>query len=392
MCTDDGSYGRARLRHRRAARRARRRRRGRRVRGGPGAHDAGGVRSSRTATACRRSCRSTRSWSTAPGMCGGCRVTVGGETHYACVDGPEFDAHQVDFATAGGPPDDLPRRSSRSAGSNGRAALQASPGWPSTSAQGAVPMTERPQPQPPRADGHRPPRDARAGRRTSARRTFSEVNLGFTELLAAAEAERCLQCKNPQCIDGCPVRVNIPHFIDLVAEGDLRGRRGVLLDDNALPCVTGRVCPQESQCEGMCLRGKKGAARGHRYLERFVADWAMAHRDELPHTVHPPTGKRVAVVGSGPAGLTAAGELVQPGPRRDDLRGVPRRRAACSSTASPSSACPRTSSRRRSTACKDDGRGDRGQRDRRQDLDAARAADRCTTPSSSPTAPACRCS
>jgi glutamate synthase (NADPH/NADH) small chain len=143
--------------------------------------------------------------------------------------------------------------------------------------------------------------------------TFSEVNLGFSHLLAAAEAERCLQCKKPACIDGCPVRVNIPRFIDLVAEGDLRGAAESLLDDNALPCVTGRVCPQESQCEGRCLRGKKGQPVAIGALERFVADWAMQHREDLPHTVHPPSGKRVAIVGSGPAGLTAAGELVKTG-------------------------------------------------------------------------------
>lgn len=142
---------------------------------------------------------------------------------------------------------------------------------------------------------------------------FAEVNLGFTEVLAAAEAERCLQCRNPTCIDGCPVRVNIPRFVDLVAEGNLKGAAESLLDDNALPCVTGRVCPQESQCEGRCIRGKKGEPVAIGALERFVADWAMAHSAELDHTVHPPSGKRVAIVGSGPAGLTAAGQLVKSG-------------------------------------------------------------------------------
>jgi glutamate synthase (NADPH/NADH) small chain len=144
-------------------------------------------------------------------------------------------------------------------------------------------------------------------------RDFTEVNLGYSGLLAAAEAERCLQCKNPKCIEGCPVRVNIPRFIDLVAQGDLRGAAESLLDDNALPCVTGRVCPQEVQCEGFCLRGKKGAPVAIGALERFVADWATAHRDDLPLTLHPRTGRRVAIVGSGPAGLTAAGELAKSG-------------------------------------------------------------------------------
>jgi len=144
-------------------------------------------------------------------------------------------------------------------------------------------------------------------------RDFGEVNLGFTHLLAAAEAERCLQCRNPLCIEGCPVRVNIPRFIDLVAEGDMAGAAESLLDDNALPCVTGRVCPQESQCEGRCLRGRKGKPVAIGSLERFVADWAMRNPDQLQHTVHPPSGKRVAIVGSGPSGLTAAGELVRSG-------------------------------------------------------------------------------
>ena len=145
-------------------------------------------------------------------------------------------------------------------------------------------------------------------------RDFQEVNLGFTQVLAAAEAERCLQCRNPTCIEGCPVRVNIPRFIELVAEGDLHGAAESLLDDNALPCVTGRVCPQETQCERLCLRGKKGEPVAIGALERFVADWAAGARRRAVRTPgHPASGHRVAIVGSGPAGLTAAGELVKSG-------------------------------------------------------------------------------
>ena len=128
------------------------------------------------------------------------------------------------------------------------------------------------------------------------------------------EAERCLQCKNPKCIDGCPVRVNIPRFIDHLRRGDMAAAAGSLLDDNALPCVTGRVCPQETQCEGLCLRGKKGAPVAIGSLERYVADWAGTHPDALAHTsAGPPVDKTVAIVGSGPAGLTAAGELAKVG-------------------------------------------------------------------------------
>ncbi|HEX7474069.1 MAG TPA: NADPH-dependent glutamate synthase [Candidatus Limnocylindrales bacterium] len=142
---------------------------------------------------------------------------------------------------------------------------------------------------------------------------FREVNLGLTRQLAMLEAERCLQCPKPYCIDGCPVRVNIPRFIALLRQGDLPGAADSLLDDNALPCVTGRVCPQETQCEGVCLRGKKGRSVAIGSLERFVADWAQQHVDELSHIKPTPVGRSVAVIGSGPAGLTAAGELAKHG-------------------------------------------------------------------------------
>jgi glutamate synthase (NADPH/NADH) small chain len=142
---------------------------------------------------------------------------------------------------------------------------------------------------------------------------FREVNLGLTEQLAMLEAERCLQCPKPYCIDGCPVRVNIPQFIVRLREGDMAGAAASLLDDNALPCVTGRVCPQETQCEAVCLRGKKGRSVAIGHLERFVADWAQTHPGSLPSARPSPARGRVAVVGSGPAGLTAAGELAKLG-------------------------------------------------------------------------------
>ena len=142
---------------------------------------------------------------------------------------------------------------------------------------------------------------------------FREVNLGLPWQLAVLEAERCLQCPKPYCIEGCPVRVNIPRFIRLLREGDLPAAAESLLDDNALPCVTGRVCPQESQCEGVCLRGKKGRSVAIGYLERYVADWAQGHAAELAHDHPPASGRTVGVVGSGPAGLTAAGELAKRG-------------------------------------------------------------------------------
>jgi glutamate synthase (NADPH/NADH) small chain len=144
-------------------------------------------------------------------------------------------------------------------------------------------------------------------------RNFREVNLGFTEQLAVLEAERCLQCPKPYCIEGCPVRVNIPRFIDLLTQGNVQAAAASLLGDNALPCVTGRVCPQETQCELVCLRAKTGKPVAIGYLERYVADWANTHPDGLTAAHPAPSGRRVAIVGSGPAGLTAAGELVKSG-------------------------------------------------------------------------------
>lgn len=142
---------------------------------------------------------------------------------------------------------------------------------------------------------------------------FEEVNLGYVLEIARQEAERCLQCPKQYCVDGCPVAVNIPRFISFLRGGDVRGAAESLLGDNALPCVTGRVCPQETQCEQVCLRAKTGKPVAIGYLERFVADWAQRHQDQLGHPRPTPTGKRVAIVGSGPAGLSAAGELARSG-------------------------------------------------------------------------------
>ena len=142
---------------------------------------------------------------------------------------------------------------------------------------------------------------------------FDEVNLGYALEIARQEAERCLQCPKEYCIEGCPVAVNIPRFISYLRDGDIRAAAESLLGDNALPCVTGRVCPQETQCEQVCLRAKTGRPVAIGYLERFVADWAQAHDGELGHHAPSSTQKSVAIVGSGPAGLTAAGELARRG-------------------------------------------------------------------------------
>lgn len=142
---------------------------------------------------------------------------------------------------------------------------------------------------------------------------FVEVNLGFEEDCAKSEAERCLQCRDAKCGGGCPVGINIPEFLDLVAKGDMRGAAISLLSANSLPGITGRVCPQEEQCEIVCIRGRgKGEPVAIGHMERYVADWARENLD-IETLLDAPSGFKVAVVGSGPAGLTAAGELAKKG-------------------------------------------------------------------------------
>jgi glutamate synthase (NADPH/NADH) small chain len=143
---------------------------------------------------------------------------------------------------------------------------------------------------------------------------FEEVNLGYTVEMAMEEAERCLRCKNADCIGGCPVSVKIPDFIKLIAEGKFDEAASVLKEDNALPAVCGRVCPQEEQCEAVCIyikKGKPSVAIG--YLERFAADWQREHPNIKESSLVPKTGKKVAIVGGGPAGLSCAGDLIQLG-------------------------------------------------------------------------------
>jgi glutamate synthase (NADPH/NADH) small chain len=145
------------------------------------------------------------------------------------------------------------------------------------------------------------------------RRNFNEVAFGYTRELAVREAQRCLQCKKPLCVDGCPVEINIPGFIRCIANEEFTGAIRVLKEKNCLPAVCGRVCPQEEQCEARCIVGKKGEPVAIGRLERFAAEWeASREKVELPE-LDPSTGKKVAIVGSGPAGITVAGDLVLQG-------------------------------------------------------------------------------
>lgn len=138
--------------------------------------------------------------------------------------------------------------------------------------------------------------------------TFTEVNLGLGEAAAVEEAKRCLMCKTRPCVTGCPVRVRIPEFLDRVAHADFAAAAEILLADNAIPATTGRVCPQEEQCEKTCVRGAKGEPVAVGWLERFVADWAAAHATPA-HAPTESSGYHVCVIGAGPGGLTAAQAL-----------------------------------------------------------------------------------
>ena len=144
-------------------------------------------------------------------------------------------------------------------------------------------------------------------------KNFDEVPFGYNPELAQLEANRCLQCKKPKCIDGCPVEIDIPAFIKLIHEGDFDGAARKLKERNSLPAVCGRVCPQEDQCEKLCIVGKKDDPVAVGRLERFAADWERNKGEVFIPEKAPPTGKKVAVVGSGPAGLTLAGDLILKG-------------------------------------------------------------------------------
>ncbi len=218
------------------------------------------------------------------GMCGGCRVEVGGETKFTCVDGPEFDGHEVNF-------DLLLSRLSAYRDKEGSSYHEhcALEGTKVAKAQGRTPMPEQ------------SPKE-RA-------RNFNEVALGYTRDMAQAEAARCLQCKKPFCVEGCPVNVNIPGFIKEIVEGRFASAAKILKKTNNLPAVCGRVCPQETQCEARCVLGRKGEPVAIGRLERFAADTEAASGTVSVPAIPASTGKRVAIVGSGPAGLTAGADL-----------------------------------------------------------------------------------
>jgi glutamate synthase (NADPH) small chain len=227
------------------------------------------------------------------GMCGGCRVALEGAVKFACVDGPEFDAHLVDFET-------LMKRN--------RAYL--------LEEQCALERAAEQVEQANKREVRKIPRQPIPAREPEERiKDFNEVNIGFTEALALLEAQRCLDCKRPACVDGCPVEVKIPEFINFIKEKDYIAASRLYKQDNVLAAVCGRVCPQSDQCEGACILTKRGESVAIGALVRFVTDYERTHSDLTPKPIPPElkTGKKVAIIGSGPAGLSCAGDLIRLG-------------------------------------------------------------------------------
>ena len=253
------------------------------------------------------------------GMCGACRVTVGGKTKFVCVDGPEFDAHQVDF-------DEMLTRlrsykneetiAYSNASTHSSTSLVATP-QPLRGTTTELPninevvLTAKQRVAIPRVEMNELPAEERI------KSLRSEVNQGLTLDQAITEAHRCLDCKKPTCVQGCPVNINIPGFIKQLEIGNIIGAAEIIKDSSTLPAVCGRVCPQEKQCEAQCIHikmGHKPVAIG--YLERFVADYTASNMSEASHKREANnTGKmgKVAVVGSGPAGLAFAGDMAKYG-------------------------------------------------------------------------------
>ncbi len=227
------------------------------------------------------------------GMCGACRVRVGDEVKFCCVDGPEFDGHLVDFDEAARKLKTPDARRYRIATAESGHKCNLAP-----AVEAAVSETKKRQ----------KPREQDPKVRA---RNFDEVSFGLTEHQVLVEASRCLQCKKPRCVEACPVGINIPRFIQNIKEENFNQAYITISHDSALPAVCGRVCPQETQCEGSCVMGVKSEPIAIGALERFVAD---NHRAKSkPQSPCYPAGRKVAVIGSGPSGLTCAGDLAKHG-------------------------------------------------------------------------------
>ena len=253
------------------------------------------------------------------GMCGACRVTVGGKTKFVCVDGPEFDAHEVDWTEM------LSRmKSYKAEETEAMEAYKASKndGQPTVNRQSTDGQSQGKATVKPVEPFEGKPKDRVAIPRVQmpelrpevrVKSLHEEVNQGLTFEQAIMESHRCLNCKNPTCVQGCPVNINIPGFIKTLETGDVLGAAAIIKESSSLPAVCGRVCPQEKQCESQCIHLKMGhPAVAIGYLERFCADFANAQpkaNSQEPKA----NGPKIAVVGSGPAGLTFAGDAAKYG-------------------------------------------------------------------------------
>ena len=245
------------------------------------------------------------------GMCGACRITVGGKTKFVCVDGPEFDGHQVDF-------DEMLKRMGafKEAEKEELSKLNTEEAKETDNTRDAewrVALRKAMKPKE-RMEIERckMPELPAAYRAKSLR---EEVNQGLSEEVALVEAKRCLDCAKPGCMEGCPVSIDIPRFIKNIERGNFLEAAATLKETSALPAVCGRVCPQEKQCESKCLHlktGKQPVAIG--YLERFSADYEQKNRSQTKEQkVVKTNGKKIAVIGSGPAGLSFAGDMAKKG-------------------------------------------------------------------------------
>ena len=253
------------------------------------------------------------------GMCGACRVTVGGKTKFVCVDGPEFDAHGVDWDEM------LSRMKSykaeeaealkayqegKSLTAEGGPAAKQSCGAAVLQPEAVLPFEGSPK------DRVAIPRVQMPELRPEVRvkSLHEDVNQGLTFEQAITESHRCLNCPKPTCVQGCPVNINIPGFIKKLETGDILGAAAVIKESSSLPAVCGRVCPQEKQCEANCIHLKmKHPAVAIGYLERFCADYANNHQSPITNHQLPTDATKIAVVGSGPAGLTFAGDMAKYG-------------------------------------------------------------------------------
>ena len=235
------------------------------------------------------------------GMCGACRVRIGDKIKFACVDGPEFDGHLVDF-------DEAMRRQNMYKTEEGRAMLRESDGATHSAKDCPIDSHEEQDLESLPKNKRVPVREQDPKIRAT---NFKEVTFGYTLEEAKREASRCLNCKNPLCMQGCPVSINIPAFIQEIKNGNIEEAGKILMTYTSLPAVCGRVCPQETQCEGKCILGIKGEAVAIGKLEKFVGDYLLKNPIEI--NVPEKNGHKVGVIGSGPAGLTVAGDLAKMG-------------------------------------------------------------------------------